>query len=203
MAIYRKYPAMIKHRTITTMERLQMEKNSSLDVVVKYGNYVLVSNHTYVGYTAAVYKFVETTEETGLDYIECRISQVAEADGYFEDAGEALLWGFELAKAGAPEKYKIYKHIEKTRGYTTVTDTDKLIKSLTPEQLEIVDFAGEMWEHGELQYQELTEEDGYAELVVYTKTGELYEYPEIIRWYEGLEPAESLIDMFRRNAQKR
>ena len=89
MAIYKNYPQ------VTTMENLQMEGNSSLDAVVKYGENVIAANYTYKGFTAAVYEFIETTEETGLGFIECRLSRIAQADKYFEDSGSAMLWGFE------------------------------------------------------------------------------------------------------------
>ena len=89
MAIYKDYPQ------ITTMENLQMEGSSSLDAVVKYGENVLAAHYTYKGFTAAVYELIETPEDTGLGYIECRISRIAQADRYFEDGGSAILWGFE------------------------------------------------------------------------------------------------------------
>ena len=92
MSIYKNYPQ------ITTIEQLQMSSNSSLDAVIQYGDHVLAANHTYKGFTAAVYEFIETYEETGFSDIECRISRIAEADRYFKDNGSAILWGFEQLK---------------------------------------------------------------------------------------------------------
>ena len=92
MAIYMNYPQ------ITTMEHLQTETSSGSGAVLKYGEHVLVTDLTFKGYTAAVYEFIETPEETGLGDIECRISRIAQADEYFKDSGNAVLWGFEQIK---------------------------------------------------------------------------------------------------------
>ena len=51
----------------TTMEKLQMKVGPS-GAVLKYGEKVLVTCETYYGFTAEVYEFVETPEETGLGY---------------------------------------------------------------------------------------------------------------------------------------
>lgn len=59
----------------TTMEKLQMKVGPS-GAVLKYGEKVLVTCETYYGFTAEVYEFVETPEETGLGYIECRLSLI-------------------------------------------------------------------------------------------------------------------------------
>ena len=92
MANYKNYPQ------ITTIENLQMDSNSSLDAIVQFGDHVLAAKYTYKGFTAAVYEFIETYEETGLGDIECRISRIAEADRYFKDNGSAIQWGFEQLK---------------------------------------------------------------------------------------------------------
>lgn len=59
----------------TTMEKLQMMVGPS-GAVLKYGEKVLVTCETYYGFTAEVYEFVETPEETGFGYIECRLSLI-------------------------------------------------------------------------------------------------------------------------------
>lgn len=53
---------------------------------------VLVTCETYYGFTAEVYEFVETPEETGLGYIECRLSLIEKAEKHFEDGGHAIAW---------------------------------------------------------------------------------------------------------------
>lgn len=63
----------------TTMEKLQMKVGPS-GAVLKYGEKVLVTCETYYGFTAEVYEFVETPEETGLGYIECRLSLIEKAE---------------------------------------------------------------------------------------------------------------------------
>jgi hypothetical protein len=60
--------------------------------VLKYGEKVLVTCETYYGFTAEVYEFVETPEETGLGYIECRLSLIEKAEKHFEDGGHAIAW---------------------------------------------------------------------------------------------------------------
>ena len=75
----------------TTMEKLQMKVGPS-GAVLKYGEKVLVTCETYYGFTAEVYEFVETPEETGLGYIECRLSLIEKAEKHFEDGGPAIAW---------------------------------------------------------------------------------------------------------------
>lgn len=75
----------------TTMEKLQMKVGPS-GAVLKYGEKVLVTCETYYGFTAEVYEFVETPEETGLGYIECRLSLFEKAEKHFEDGGHAIAW---------------------------------------------------------------------------------------------------------------
>ena len=75
----------------TTMEKLQMKVGPS-GAVLKYGEKVLVTYETYYGFAAEVYEFVETSEETGLGYIECRLSLIDKAENYFEDGGHAIAW---------------------------------------------------------------------------------------------------------------
>ena len=58
----------------------------------EYGEKVLVTCETYYGFTAEVYEFVETPEETGLGYIECRLSLIEKAEKHFEDGGHAIAW---------------------------------------------------------------------------------------------------------------
>ena len=76
---------------LTTMEKLQMKVGPS-GAVLKYGEKVLVTCETYYGFTAEVYEFVETPEETGLGYIECRLSLIEKAEKHFEDGGHAIAW---------------------------------------------------------------------------------------------------------------
>lgn len=55
------------------MEHLEMNGCSTQGAVLKYGEKVLVCGLTYRGFEAAIYDFIETEEETGLSYIECRL----------------------------------------------------------------------------------------------------------------------------------
>ena len=78
---------------ITTMEHLQMKVSASYGAVLKYGDRVLVTDcHWKGGYTAAVYEFIETPEETGFGDIECRVSLIYKAKQTFEDNGHAIAW---------------------------------------------------------------------------------------------------------------
>ena len=77
----------------TTMERLSMAISPTFGAVLKYGDRVFVTDLHWKGhYTAKVYEFVETPEETGLGDIECRLSLIYEADEQFADNGHAIEW---------------------------------------------------------------------------------------------------------------
>lgn len=94
---------MKKHETIflqtTTIEHLQDQIPSCYGAAVTFGEKVLVTMVNWRGqYEAAIYKFIETPEETGLGQIECRISLMEIADGTFADGGHALAWALEAAK---------------------------------------------------------------------------------------------------------
>lgn len=58
----------------TTIEKLQMKISASYGTVLKYGEQVFVTDcHWKGGFTAEIYEFVETPEETGCGDIECRL----------------------------------------------------------------------------------------------------------------------------------
>ena len=77
----------------TTMERLQMRVSASYGAVLKFGEKVFVTDcHRQGGFTAAIYEFIETPEETGLGEIECRLSLVEKAAERFVDNGHAIAW---------------------------------------------------------------------------------------------------------------
>ena len=51
----------------TTMERLQMKVSASYGAVIQFGDKVFVTDcHWKGGFTAEIYEFVETPDETGL-----------------------------------------------------------------------------------------------------------------------------------------
>ena len=77
----------------TTMEKLQL-KVSAHGAVVRYGNKVFVTDRSFYGFTADIYLFIDYPEETGLDYIECRLIPLAVAEEKFTDGGHALEWCF-------------------------------------------------------------------------------------------------------------
>ncbi len=76
----------------TTMEDLAMEVNATVGAVLKMGDKVLVTDRGWKGFIAAVYEFVDTPEETGLDEIECRLNLTAMSQEVFEDGGHAIEW---------------------------------------------------------------------------------------------------------------
>ena len=83
----------------TTMEHLTERVSATYGAVLKFGNRVFVTDtHWKGGFTAAIYEFVETPEETGLGDIECRLTKWAEANKTFTDNGHALNWCFEQVK---------------------------------------------------------------------------------------------------------
>lgn len=80
----------------TTMEQLNESIRICYGSVVKYGDHVLVTDITYKGdYTADIYEFIETPEETGFGEIECRLNHIGRADQTFPDSGHALAWAID------------------------------------------------------------------------------------------------------------
>ena len=78
---------------ITTIEKLQLKVSASYGAVIKYGDRVFVTDcHWKGGFTAEIYEFVETPEETGLGDIECRLHLIQTATERFEDNGHAIAW---------------------------------------------------------------------------------------------------------------
>ena len=76
----------------TTMEKLEMKTSGCYGAILKYGDKVLYTSDTYKGtYYAEIYEFVETPEETGLGYIECRLNLIEREEG-FPDTGHAIEW---------------------------------------------------------------------------------------------------------------
>ncbi len=77
----------------TTMERLQMKVSASYGAVLKFGDKVFVTDcHWKGGFTAEIYEFVETPDETGLGDIECRLAPWGKTDERFADNGHAIVW---------------------------------------------------------------------------------------------------------------
>lgn len=77
---------------MTTMENLSMRISSGEGAVLKMGDKVLVTDLCWKGFIAAVYEFIETPEETGYGYIECRLNLIAMSGEIFEDGGHAIAW---------------------------------------------------------------------------------------------------------------
>lgn len=77
---------------MTTMERLSCIITSGEGAVLKMGDKVLVTDIAWKGFIAAVYEFIETPEETGYGYIECRLNLIAMSEDLFEDGGHAIAW---------------------------------------------------------------------------------------------------------------
>lgn len=80
-------------KDFTTIEKLQMKVSATYGSVLKFGDNVLVTDaHYRGGFTADIYEFVETPEETGLGDIECRLSHISSAGQIFIDNGHAIAW---------------------------------------------------------------------------------------------------------------
>lgn len=78
---------------ITTMEHLQMRVSATYGAVIKFGDRVFVTDcHWKGGFTAEIYEFIETPEETGLGDIECRLHLIQTATERFVDNGHAIAW---------------------------------------------------------------------------------------------------------------
>lgn len=79
----------------TTIEKLQMQVSCSYGAVITFGDKVFVTDISYKGgFSAEIYEFVETPEETGLGDCECRLTKWATSDKTFKDNGSALEWCF-------------------------------------------------------------------------------------------------------------
>ena len=59
------------------------------------GDKVLVTDHAWKGFIAGVYEFIETPEETGYSYIECRLNLISMSAELFEDGGHAIAWAMQ------------------------------------------------------------------------------------------------------------
>ena len=79
----------------TTMESLQIKVSAGEGAVLKMGDKVLVTDHAWKGFIAAAYEFIETPEETGYGYIECRLNLIAMSRELFEDGGHAIAWAMQ------------------------------------------------------------------------------------------------------------
>ncbi len=78
---------------LITIEKLRMNVSATYGSVLKFGNYVLVTDANCKGrFTADIYKFTETPEETGLAAIECILSHICHAEEIFADNGHAIAW---------------------------------------------------------------------------------------------------------------
>jgi hypothetical protein len=83
----------------TTIEHLQLAVSATYGAVIKYEDKVFVTDITWRGgFTAMIFEFIETPEETELGDIECRLAPWAEANETFKDNGHALKWCFEQIK---------------------------------------------------------------------------------------------------------
>lgn len=76
----------------TTMENLAMQVTATEGAVLRMGDKVLVTDIAWKGFIAGVYEFIETPEETGYSYIECRLNLICMSEELFEDGGHAIAW---------------------------------------------------------------------------------------------------------------
>ena len=85
----------MKWKTTTTMEKLWSGGCAEQGAVLKFGDKVLVCGLTYRGFESAIYEFIETEEETGLSYIECRLNLRIASPKTFDDGGDAMKWFYD------------------------------------------------------------------------------------------------------------
>lgn len=76
----------------TTMEKLATSDYACGGAVLKYDEQVLAVCLDGFDYHAAVFEFIETPEETGLDETECRLNMVETTMEAFADGGHAMAW---------------------------------------------------------------------------------------------------------------
>ncbi len=82
---------------ITTMEMLECDMTGCCGSIVRYNGKIIVAITNYKGEVIGmIYDPMETEEETGLSYIECRISLSEVAEQTFKDTGHAIAWGLKM-----------------------------------------------------------------------------------------------------------
>ena len=64
-------------RTPARWRTFRLKVTAGEGAVLKMGDKVLVTDHAWKGFIAGVYEFIETPEETGYSYIECRLNLIA------------------------------------------------------------------------------------------------------------------------------
>ena len=81
--------------TENCVNRYRLPNTAGEGAVLKMGDKVLVTDHAWKGFIAGVYEFIETPEETGYSYIECRLNLIAMSAELFEDGGHAIAWAMQ------------------------------------------------------------------------------------------------------------
>ncbi len=76
----------------TTMWKLEAQDYATDGAVLKLDEQALVVGFEGTGYHAAVYEFIDTPEETGLQAKECRLNLVESTTELFKDGGHAMAW---------------------------------------------------------------------------------------------------------------
>ena len=77
----------------TTMEQLQESVSASYGAVLRFGDYVFVTDcHWQGGFTATIYTFVKASDGTTKGSIECPLALIEEAPQHFADNGHAIEW---------------------------------------------------------------------------------------------------------------
>jgi len=83
----------------TTIEKLQCKVSASYGAVIQYGDKVFVTDFFWKGgFTAEIYEFIESPEDTGLGDIECRLTLLEKSKETFKDNGHAIAWCYEQVK---------------------------------------------------------------------------------------------------------
>lgn len=65
------------------------------NTVFYYGDYIMVVGDAIGGFSASVYSFIETPEETGLPDEECRIELTEKSSEVYGENGRAIEWCLE------------------------------------------------------------------------------------------------------------
>ena len=82
-----------KHYGIHNDGTAANEGFASYGAVIQFGDKVFVTDcHWKGGFTAEIYEFVETPDETELGDIECRLAPWGKTDERFKDNGHAIAW---------------------------------------------------------------------------------------------------------------
>ena len=88
-----------KFLKMTSTQTLKKHVSKQNGLVIPYGEHILITDKNYKGEpVAAVYEYVETPEETGLELYECRLNLIEYTTEELPDSDSALDWALAIIR---------------------------------------------------------------------------------------------------------